>query len=178
MQLSYEDHSRIYGLAGFYDRWFAQSYGKKGSNLFDPSKLSEYKKLEKSMDYVPGAAMLVSRQFLEQIGLMCEEYFLFFEEIDWATRARGRYTLALAPDSIVYHKGSATIKRAEEKKERFSLLQDRYITKNRLLFTAKFYPYALPIVYLSLIGYIFDRLLAGAWQNAWIVFKSAFSNKI
>jgi GT2 family glycosyltransferase len=32
--------------------------------------------------------MLVSKQFLETIGLMSEEYFLYFEELDWTLRAR------------------------------------------------------------------------------------------
>lgn len=34
---------------------------------------------------------------------MAEDYFLYFEELDWATRARRRYTLGYAPQSIVSH---------------------------------------------------------------------------
>ena len=65
--------------------------------------------VERRMAYVVGASMLVSREFLQAVGLMCEEYFLFFEELDWAWRARGRFRLAWAPESLVYHReGSAT----------------------------------------------------------------------
>jgi len=42
-----------------------------------------------------GASMLVSKPFLRDVGLMSEDYFLFYEELDWAT-GRGRYALAYA----------------------------------------------------------------------------------
>ena len=48
------------------------------------------------MEYVSGASMLASRAFLENVGLMEESYFLYFEELDWALRARGKFDLAYA----------------------------------------------------------------------------------
>jgi hypothetical protein len=50
------------------------------------------------MDFVNGASMLVGREFLEAVGLMEESYFLYFEELDWAKRARGKFTLG--PHSV------------------------------------------------------------------------------
>jgi GT2 family glycosyltransferase len=47
--------------------------------------------------------MLVSRSFLEDIGLIDESYFLYYEEMDWALWGRGRYRLAYADDAVVYH---------------------------------------------------------------------------
>jgi len=176
--LDYNNPVKIHGLGGFYDRWLAQAYCQRGDNVFEPKKVEQYKKTEKKMDYVPGACMLVSKGFVNDIGLMCEDYFLFFEEIDWAVRARGRYSLALALGSIVYHKGSVSIKKKEaettKKAGRFGLIYDQYITKNRLLFTLKFYPYALPVVYLSILGYILDRLLFREWENAKVIAQMAF----
>ena len=45
---------------------------------------------ERLMNYVVGASLCVSREFLDEVGLMSEDYFLFFEEIDWAVRAGER----------------------------------------------------------------------------------------
>lgn len=59
--------------------------------------------VEAEMDYVVGASILASRRFLETIGLLAEDYFLYYEEIDWACRAKDRFRLAYASDSIVYH---------------------------------------------------------------------------
>src|SRR3546814_993212 len=42
-------------------------------------------------DFVCGAALAVSRKFVETIGPMDEDYFLYFEAIDWAMRARPRF---------------------------------------------------------------------------------------
>lgn len=39
------------------------------------------------VDYVPGASLVVRRGLIEDIGLLPEEYFLYFEETDWCRRA-------------------------------------------------------------------------------------------
>ena len=94
-------------------------------------------KMAARIDYVVGASVFVPRQFLDEIGLMSEDHFLFFEELDWAVRAKGRYRLALAPDSLVYHKGESSLEKKEKEEGlrpgHFSPLFDRYITRNRLL---------------------------------------------
>lgn len=92
--------------------------------------------VERSLDYIVGASMLVTRPFVTDVGLMCEDYFLYFEEIDWALRARGRYELAYAPASHVFHKvGGSSMK----KESRRSL---RYLYQNRLRLIGRFFPEA------------------------------------
>lgn len=68
----------------------------------------DWRGLEAKLDYISGAACLVSREFLETVGPMSEDYFLYCEEIDWATRGKGRFSLALAEKSIVFHKKGMT----------------------------------------------------------------------
>ena len=96
------------------------------------------------MNYVEGASMLVTRQFLEEIGIMCEDYFLYFEEADWAIRAEGRFKLAYAPESIVYHKVGGSIGTSSNPAKK-SYTCDYFNIRNRLLFTRRFYPTALPV---------------------------------
>jgi GT2 family glycosyltransferase len=176
--LRYYHPDKIDSIGGSkYDRWFAQAIGLETGKKFDPNQWEKYQKLERKMGYVAGAAVFVSRAFLLDVGLICEDYFMYFEEIDWATRARGRYSLAIAPQSIVYHKGGEDIKKHDgSKKRRFSLVYDKYTTKNRLLFTIKFYPYLLPILYLSILGYILDRIRVGAWENVWMISKGTLNH--
>jgi len=95
--------------------------------------------------YVVGASMLASQAFVREVGLMAEDYFLYFEELDWATRGAGRFHLAWAPASVVYHKGGSTSAKVAS---RFSL-QKFYI--NRLRFVARHHPRALLRVWLLML---------------------------
>ncbi len=61
-------------------------------------------------DWVSGAALMVRREVVEQIGLMDEGYFLYYEEVDFCERARrAGWQLWFVPDSRIVHlEGSAT----------------------------------------------------------------------
>lgn len=59
--------------------------------------------------YVTGTALLVKRVVLEDVGLMDEDYFCYFDDFDWGLKARkAGYRLLLEPKSVVRHKGSQT----------------------------------------------------------------------
>lgn len=60
------------------------------------------------LDFVTGASMVASREFYERAGPMAEDYFLYYEEVDWALR-RGDLPLALCPEARVYHRGGTSI---------------------------------------------------------------------
>ncbi|OGB89974.1 hypothetical protein A2625_00200 [candidate division WOR-1 bacterium RIFCSPHIGHO2_01_FULL_53_15] len=164
--LYYNDRGRVSAVGGgFYDKWLGQAVHPGAAKPHEPDKIEKYIGFESKINYIEGASTLVSRGFLHDIGLMSEDYFLFFEEIDWATRARGKYSLAIAPKSLVYHKGGASVKS--------NRIFDHYNTRNRILFTRKYYPYALPTVLLSVLGYCLDRAIHGEWENARIIVKAA-----
>ena len=60
------------------------------------------------LDFVTGASMVVSRDHYETAGPMPEDYFLYYEECDWAMR-RGALPLAVCPGARVYHRGGSAI---------------------------------------------------------------------
>ena len=75
-------------------------------------------------DYVTGAALLVSREVIEQIGLIPEEYFLYYEDTEWNIRAhRAGYASVTVPASIIWHKESRSTKK-------FSYNYLYYLTRN------------------------------------------------
>jgi hypothetical protein len=65
--------------------------------------------METELDYLSGCSMLLPRAFLEEVGLMNEDYFLYYEEIDWFTRAAGRFDLLVAADAHLYHREGGSI---------------------------------------------------------------------
>lgn len=167
--LYYNRPDKVQALGGgYYCKWIGlpwhQGRLKKAS---DPVKR---KRVEAWMNYIVGASILVSRQFLEDIGLMCEDYFLYFEETDWAMRAKGKYSLAYAPEAVVYHKVGASIGTSSDPRKK-SLICDYYNIRNRLFFTGRYFPFALPTVYLVLIGTLLTRCVLGKWDRAKMILK-------
>lgn len=61
-----------------------------------------------AMDFITGASMVASRAFVERAGPMPEEYFLYYEEVDWAWR-RGDLAYAYCPEGVVYHRAGTAI---------------------------------------------------------------------
>lgn len=55
-------------------------------------------------DWVAGASMIVRRQVFEDVGLMDEKYFLYFEEVDFCLAAnRAGWSCWYVPESRVVH---------------------------------------------------------------------------
>jgi GT2 family glycosyltransferase len=75
------------------------------------------------VDYPIGAAMFFNRAFIRAHGLMSEDYFLYFEEIDWALRMGWPSKAMVFPRSVVYHKGGSATAAGRSTHER-SLLAD------------------------------------------------------
>jgi GT2 family glycosyltransferase len=162
--LYYDAPDTIQALAGAtYNRWLgiAQHLGT-GQSIHQPI---DAEAITRQLDYIMGASLIVSVDFLKEIGLMEETYFLFFEEIDWVTRARGRYTLGYASKSIVYHREGRS-SGANSKPSARSLKAEFYNFRNRLRFTKKFYPYALPAVWFGLFLTIINSLRRGQGRRA------------
>lgn len=78
--------------------------------------------------YAHGAAMMISRRAMDQVGLMPECYFLYYEELDWSLMfTRAGFEIWYEPACTIYHKESRTTGTD-------SPLKTYYITRNRLLF--------------------------------------------
>jgi len=162
--LFYERPDKVQALGGgWHCKWIGLPwhFGRIG---WRGLKSINLRRAERWMNYVEGASLLVPKQFLEEIGLMCEDYFLYFEETDWAIRAHGRYSLAYAPESIVYHKVGASIGTSSKPWEK-SYICDYFSARNRLFFTRRYYPLAFPVVYLALIATLSARVMLGKWDR-------------
>jgi GT2 family glycosyltransferase len=55
-----------------------------------------------AIDAISGACVLVSRAFVDEIGLMTEDYFLYMEDLDWGLR-RGRQKIGFASKAVIRH---------------------------------------------------------------------------
>ena len=77
--------------------------------------------------YAHGAAMLIRREAINKVGLMPENYFLYYEELDWSMMfTRAGYQIWYEPACTVYHKESQATGPN-------SPLRTYYLTRNRLM---------------------------------------------
>lgn len=85
------------------------------------------------VDYVTGAAVLLRRAALDQIGLMPEDYFMYFEETDmcWRLKKAG-WKMRVIPTDPVMHVYGGSFKSKYDKK-RLTLFQESlaiFVKKN------------------------------------------------
>lgn len=80
---------------------------------------------------IHGAAMMVPRKVIEEVGMMTEVYFLYYEEHDWAEMIkRAGYKIYYQPASYILHKESVSTGKD-------SPFKTYYISRNRLVFARR-----------------------------------------
>jgi GT2 family glycosyltransferase len=78
----------------------------------------------RDVDFAPFCAILVRREVLEQVGLLDEGYFLYYEDLDYCRRARtAGWRIRLAADAHVYHDVSASSGGRDSPMERYWMAQ-------------------------------------------------------
>lgn len=122
--------------------WLAQGFlvghGEEDRGQYDATA---------EMPYITGTALLVKRAVLEQVGLMDEDYFCYFDDFDWGMRTReAGYKLYLEPRAVVRHKGTQTIGLNSP----FYML---HMVRSRILFARKHVP-RLPFLF-AFLPYLF-----------------------
>ena len=167
--LYYDSPKIIQGIGGKYNKWFAVS---KHIGVFEEDK-GQYdnEKILDDIDYIIGASMFVSKAFIKDVGLMCEKYFLYFDDLDWAVRAkRKNWRLGYCWKSKIYHKEGGSIG-SSSKGEKKSEIADYYGLRNRIFFTKKFFPKYLWCVYLGFVVVVWNRIKRKQISRIKLVFK-------
>lgn len=100
-------------------RAFGRGWGEKDKGQYNDTI---------SIEIAHGASMLLSRKMVQDIGLMADMYFLYYEELDYCYRMLDAgYKLLYIGNSVVYHKESMSTGKE-------SPLKTYYMTRNRALF--------------------------------------------
>lgn len=158
-------------LIDYYDKKTVQSIGGKintwtcttrslGRNLVKSDHINELE-IENKIDFVVGASILINKECLVKVGLLCEEYFLYYEEIDICNRAKAAgFKIGVASKSYVYHmEGGSTTKEISD-------LTDYLMVRNRVIISKKFYKDKVFFVKLSLLFVILNRFRRGYFKRA------------
>jgi GT2 family glycosyltransferase len=104
---TFEPPDRIWFAGGIVSRGFAlirhRGLGKKDDALIGAGDGP------RPIDYVSGAAVLLSRPALDRTGLLDESYVIYVEDVDWSARARkAGFVLWYEPRARGWHHVSVT----------------------------------------------------------------------
>jgi len=134
---------KVQGRGGQLRPWLARAVGlDHGRALAEPPSPD----LESRLWYLSGASMLVGRGFVEGVGEMREDYFLYGEEVEWCLRARAAgLKLGLAPTSNVLHQQGTTTGSVQDMRQR-SKTAVYLDERNKMLLIRDHFPWRLPIV--------------------------------
>ncbi len=123
-----------------------------------------------------GACMLVKREVIEKIGLFDDDFFLYFEETDFCSRALlAGYRIWYEPKATVFHIGSV-----DNRRYKYSLLI-YYATRNRVVSYLKNLEThtmlkVLPVHLLLNIFSVFGFVVLGRPENSLAVLKGLIYN--
>lgn len=171
----YHDPNLLQAICGRYNPYNGKTK-HIGSFKEDAGQFDNY--IFKKYDYVIGASMFVSSNYLNEVGMMSEEYFLYYEEIDWIVRGyKNNWKIAFLSNGKVYHKEGASINSDAKKKNDMA---DYYICRNILLLTRKNLRFYLLSIKFSLVLRLIIRLFTlkfGRAKAIYMFLKSANSLK-
>ncbi|MGY9046356.1 hypothetical protein P775_05710 [Puniceibacterium antarcticum] len=125
------------------------------------------------MDFITGASMVASRTFYNAAGPMPEEYFLYYEEVDWAQRCKSK-PLAYCPEAIIYHRAGASI--GSPTQDRLASPFSIYFKhRARLMFMRRYFPARLPIALVYSLAKAAQLALRGHRREAVTLLLASFN---
>src|SRR5258706_5843299 len=84
-------------------------------------------------DFLSGCAVLIKREAIDKIGLLNDQYFAYYEDVEWSYKARkAGYKIQVIPESIIWHKKSASA--GIKGSNKISPLQAFFWARNGLIF--------------------------------------------
>lgn len=136
----------------------------------------QYDQLTGETGFGHGAAMMLRREVIEKAGSMPENYFLYYEEMDWCEQVkRAGYKIWVNMQALIYHKESITVGGKSAMKEYF-------MNRNRILFVRRncsfavqaiFWPYFIFVVAVrNILGYIKN----GQWDYIGVLLRAIVWN--
>ena len=154
----------VQSYGGRWRPWLARAVAiGMGQSLSDPVDQAA---VESQLSYLSGASLLAGRRFLDRLGPMREEYFLYCEEVEWCIRARQEgLRLGFAPQALVEH-GHGTTTGSGESVARRPKLPVYLDERNKMLVTRDRYPALImpaALGALAMMGLRYGR--RGAWRQ-------------
>ncbi|MCK5491011.1 MAG: glycosyltransferase family 2 protein [Candidatus Pacebacteria bacterium] len=106
-KIYFHSEKNLIWSAGGKVNWLKNKGTHIGLDEIDDGQYDEIKEV----DYLTGCCLLIKREVIEKIGVLEEDYFLYYEDTDFSLRAQNvGYKCIYVPASKIYHKISRSTK--------------------------------------------------------------------
>jgi len=120
------------------------------------------------LDYISGGSLFTHAHQFRDIGLLPENYFLYWEETDWCYRARLRGNpITVCMTSVCYDKVGSSIGRG--------FLAEYYYTRNGLLFLSKYRRENIRLALFFCFIRLIKKIVTGQWKRTKGLYRGAES---
>jgi len=117
--------------------------------------------------YITGASLLIRRRALEEVGLLDEDFFMYWEDADFSLRLRkAGWRLAVTSGVRVWHKESASLGKK-------SPVLDEYFNNSAVRFFRRHAPWPLLPIAVGVGGRLLKRILRRDWERVRAVWRGA-----
>ncbi len=133
----------------------------------------QYDYLTGKTGYAHGAAMLVKREAMDKAGVLADNFFIYYEELDWCERIKkAGYEVWVDMKALLYHKESMTVGKR-------SAFKEYYMTRNRILFNRKHAPpFAFFIFTIFFTAFVIPKTMLGYVKNKEYGFFKIFRDAV
>lgn len=121
------------------------------------------------IDFIPGASIFVSRAYLSNVGFLREDFFLFYEEVEWCTRD-SRLSRLVLPDAIVFHHGGVSTGSGRPGVSA-SAFTNYYNFRGRSMYLLQKRPHVFPFAYSYSLLLIIRMLFRNEFRSAYAAFS-------
>lgn len=169
--MDYDHRDIIQNVGGTFNKWTGYSVligmGEKDTGQFEHKAIKP--------DYIIGASMFCSVDLVKTIGLMPEDYFLYYEDIDWCVTAqKAGFINSSCTKSIVYHKqGVSTGAKLLSTDEHIRSKKHLYLSY--LKFYRRHFPQLMVVAYFILVKQWAGRVFHGQFAEAKLIARVFFS---
>ncbi|MBW3523434.1 glycosyltransferase family 2 protein [Chryseobacterium sp. NKUCC03_KSP] len=131
--------------------------------------------IDQKVDYAPTCFMLIKKEVFAEVGLMDENYFVYYDDTDFVYRALNEYskTLWYVSNSEIYHNESTSTGKMSD----FSI---KFLWRNLVYFALKNYKplyavYVLIYNFLYILIILFFRYPTKQWKIALNAYKEGLN---
>lgn len=110
------------------------------------TQLIEAPDTARKVDFISGCSLLISKEVVTRVGLLDDNYFVYWEDADWSERIkRNGFILTYSMKSVVYHKKSQSSS---------FYVSSYYSTLNCFRFYRRYYTSLLPLIFINRLLFV------------------------